>query len=174
MKGPTMKLNRKKKAFFSWGLSFFCSVLAILFCTSASLAAHHKEEQTTASDVKKEVRETFTVMKNYTLDQQDEAMAAAEEKIEKLDARISEMQESLDNKWQDMSRATQVKTRQTLRTLRQNRQNLAEWYGGMRHSSRDAWEEVKKGFVDSYVRLERAFTQANKEFDKDKDKDKDK
>jgi TolA-binding protein len=151
-------------------LAALFSVLAILLSTSVSLAAHHDDDKTTASDVKQEVMETYDVLKSYTLEQRDEAMATAEDQIERLDAQISRMQGSIDNKWQDMSQATRERTRKTLDELREKREELAEWLGGLRYSSKDAWEEVKKGFADSFDRLERAFTRASKDFDNDKNK----
>ena len=30
------------------------------------------------------------------------------------------------------------------------RQDVAEWYGALTHSSSDAWSDIKKGFVDAY------------------------
>lgn len=151
-------------------VAFLSSALAVLFFASVSLAAHHDDEKATASDVKKEAMETYDVLKSYSLEQRDEALAAAENKIEKLDGQIAQMQKTIDNKWQDMSQATQERTRKTLDTLREKREALAEWLGGLRYSSEDAWEEVKKGFSDSYDRLQEAFTQASEDFDKDKDK----
>jgi hypothetical protein len=38
----------------------------------------------------------------------------------------------------------------------------------MRHSSAGAWEEVKKGFAESYDRLERAFKKAKRKFESEK------
>ena len=73
------------------------------------------------------------------------------------------MQKIVDEKWQNMSKATQEKTRETLDTLRKKREDLAEWLGGLRYSSKEAWEDVKKGFADSYDRMERAFEEASKD-----------
>lgn len=146
----------------------FCGFLAVMLCASLSLAAHHKEEKTTASDVKEEILETYDVLKSYTLDQRDEAMVAAQDRINELDAQIARMQEKIDNKWQDMSQATRERTRRTLDTLRQQREELSEWFGGLRYSSQEAWEEVKKGFADSYDRLEDAVVRAGEEFEQDK------
>jgi hypothetical protein len=38
-------------------------------------------------------------------------------------------------------------------------------YGGMKHSSAKAWEQVKKGFLDSYESLSKAFDKAVKSFE---------
>jgi hypothetical protein len=52
--------------------------------------------------------------------------------------------------------------------LRKRRNQLAEWYGGMRHSSVDAWGEVKSGFVTSYHDLADAMRNAREQFDQDR------
>ena len=41
---------------------------------------------------------------------------------------------------------------------------LAEWYGGLKHSSSNAWEDVKTGFLESYHQLQGAFDKAAQEF----------
>ena len=51
--------------------------------------------------------------------------------------------------------------------LRQRRNALAEWYGGMRHSSTAAWGEVRTGFVSSYHELAAALRKARAEFAKE-------
>ena len=49
--------------------------------------------------------------------------------------------------------------------LTQKRNQLAEWYGGMKHSSVAAWGIVSEGFVEAYGVMEKAFSDAAKEFD---------
>ena len=146
----------------------FLSAFILLFgLTSVSIAAHHESQKTSASDVKEEAMETYDALKSYTLEQRNEAVRFAQEKIHKLDVRIAGMQKAVDEKWQDMSKATQGKTRETLDILRKKREDLAEWLGGIRYSSKEAWEDVKKGFSDSYDRMEKAFEQANKDITSD-------
>jgi len=140
----------------------------ILLGASVSLAAHHEEQNTTASDVKQEAMETYETLKNYTLAQRDEAVAAADKKLEAIDAKLDAIQSDLNKRWQAMSEATRKKNREMIRKLNKERESVAEWYGGMRHSSSEAWEEVKKGFSDSYDRLERAFAEASMSFEEDK------
>jgi len=81
---------------------------------------------------------------------------------------MDEMENSLDEHWQEMSAAAREKKREALKELRRERQEVSEWYGGMRHSSAEAWEDVKKGFAQSYDRLEDAFKDAAKNFEKEK------
>src|SRR5882762_7446781 len=48
--------------------------------------------------------------------------------------------------------------------LRRERNEAAEWYGGLKHSSAESWEQVKTGFVKSYEVLKESFAKARKGF----------
>ncbi|MGW8311915.1 MAG: hypothetical protein ACWGOL_01640 [Desulfuromonadales bacterium] len=155
-----------KKTLHLLRIAFVIAMLTLLFA-SVSFASQHGESKTTATEVQKKAAETYQALKDYTIEQRDQAVAAAEKKLATLDQQINVLQNDLDARWQTMSQATREKTREMIRKLNKQREAVAEWYGGMRHSSADAWEEVKKGFADSYDRLERAFQDARKNFDKD-------
>ena len=158
------------KSTFGWKLIPILSVFFVLFpSSSVSLAAHHEDQNTTASDVKEEAMETYDAFKEFTLEQRDKAMEEADKKLEAIDAKLDTTQSDLDKRWQSMSDATRKKSRAMTRKLNKEREDIAEWYGGMRHSSAEALEEVKKGFAESYDRLERAFAEASMSFEKDKD-----
>jgi len=45
-----------------------------------------------------------------------------------------------------------------------NATKAAEWYGGLKHSSAESWEQVKTGFVKSYEVLKESFAKARKGF----------
>jgi len=66
-----------------------------------------------------------------------------------------------------MDQASREKAKKTLQALRKKRNELSEWYGGLKHSSADAWDHVKKGFVDGYEALAGAFDKAENEFGSD-------
>lgn len=142
-------------------------LLGVGLTTQVTVAqsAHH-EEKTTAADVQQEISETYTVLKQYTVEQREEAMAAAEARMAALDARIDELQATVDQRWHSMSAIARANARTALDSLHRQRNEVAEWYGGMKQSSAAAWETVKKGFADSYDRLEKAFRQAGEEFEK--------
>jgi len=70
----------------------------------------------------------------------------------------------MEQKWELMDQAARENAQKTLKSLRQNRNNLAEWYGGMKHSSAKAWGHVKNGFIKSYEALLEAYDKAKKEF----------
>lgn len=155
---------------FNWQLIAVLSVFCLLVpSATVSLAAHHEESKTSASDVKKEALETYDAFKKYTLAQRDKAVEAADKKLQAIDENLDTIRKDLDQRWQTMSEVTRQKNREMIRKLNKERENVAEWYGGMRHSSAEAWEEVKKGFADSYDRLERAFAEAKQDFAKQRD-----
>jgi hypothetical protein len=74
------------------------------------------------------------------------------------------MERKLDNEWDKMDQAARKKARATLAALRRERNEVAEWYGGLKHSSAESWEQVKTGFVKSYEVLRDSFARARKEF----------
>ncbi len=147
---------------------FILSLLSILiFSGTASLqASQHKE--VTSTDVKEETAEAYVTLENYTVAQRDEAIVAAKNQLNALDAKIESLQMDLNEGWQDMSKEVQQKKQATLKVLREKRNDVAEWFGGLRHSSVEAWEEVKTGFSKSYDQLEKAFNKASDEFESDK------
>ena len=141
-----------------------CFVLIILATAAIGLASQHEDNKTTSGEVKQETAEAYHAIVDYSVDQRDEAINAARAQLDKLDAKIDTMQNRLDERWHKMTRAAQQKQQAALKTLRAKRNDVAEWYGGLRHSSADAWDKVKMGFSDSYSRLEKAFDSARKEF----------
>ena len=148
--------------------ALLCTAFMFLLVATAGFAAEQKQDGTTAAEVKKNAAQTYESLKDYTVQQRDKAVADAKEELAKLDRRIDEMQRDIDANWQKMSAAARKQTRESLDLLRKKREETAEWYGGLKHSSAEAWEEVKKGFSDSYDRLEQAVKNASKEF-KEKD-----
>jgi len=130
----------------------------------AQTGAKTAPQSTSMSEVKHDVAETAQAIKNYTVEQKDEAVKKAREALDELDARIDKLQARLDEKWNQMSQAAREKAQATERGLRKERTEAAEWYGGLRHSSAKAWGNVKSGFVKSYEALADAIHKAEREY----------
>lgn len=137
---------------------------ALLTVSPLSFAAETSGHKTTAKDVSRKVDETGQAIKNYTVAQRDEAIKQAKAALDDLDARIGRMERKLDNEWDRMDQAGRKKARATLNALRRQRNEAAEWYGGLKHSSAESWEQVKAGFVKSYDVLRESFAKARKQF----------
>jgi len=118
----------------------------------------------TATDISRKANETGRAIKDYTVAQRDEAIKQAKAGLDDLDTRIRRMERKLDSEWERMDEAARKRARATLNALRRERNEAAEWYGGLKHSSTESWEQVKAGFVKSYEVLKESFAKARKEF----------
>ena len=122
-----------------------------------SLSAEAPGGKTTAKDVSKAI-------KGYTVTQRDEAVKSAKAAMDELDASIRRLERKTASEWDKMDEAARRKARATLDALHRQRNELSEWYGGLKHSSAEAWDEVKNGFSKSYDTLRGAFGKARKAF----------
>jgi chromosome segregation ATPase len=123
-----------------------------------------KIDKTTAKEVKQEMQDFLQTLSSYTADQRDEAVRKTKTALGNLDSRIDALETSIDSNWDRMDKAAREKARTNLKALRKQRTELAEWYGSLKSSSADAWEQVKKGFSDAYTALSDAWEKAVNEF----------
>ena len=135
---------------------------ALLAGSPLSFAA--ESTGTTAKDVARKAGETGRAIKDYTVAQRDEAIKNAKAALDDLDSRIGRLERKLDSEWERMDQAARKKSRATLNELRRERNEFGEWYGGLKHSSAESWEQVKAGFVKSYEVLKESFAKARKQF----------
>jgi hypothetical protein len=156
-----MRADRLREVILVFVLASALALVAVPVAT-AQTGAPPGPQQTTTSQIKQDVAETVQAIKNYSAAQKDEAVKKAQEALDGLDARIDRMQAQLDKKWNGMSQAAHREARTTMEALRKERTQAAEWYGGLKHSSAAAWEEVKGGFVKSYQALRDAVGKAEK------------
>ena len=129
-----------------------------------AVAAEPPAGKGTAKEVSRNIDETGKAIRNYTVAQRDEAVKKAKAALDDLDRRIGQMERKLDRDWERTDDAARKKARATLNALRRERNEAAEWYGGLKHSSAEAWEQVKSGFVKSYEALKESFAKARKQF----------
>jgi len=150
-----------------WGVALV--LCGCLFLMPTLLTAESGGTDTVSkAEVKKELRDAAEAIRQYAAAQRQEALKKAEELLKDLDRRIEELERNMDDQWATMSAAARSNARETLKALRQHRNEVAEWYGGLKHSSDGAWEHMKKGFSDAYADLGEAWQNAREEFAKDK------
>jgi hypothetical protein len=143
---------------------------AIIILACGSSFADQKAEgddKSTANDVKRETLEAVQAIKSYSIKQRDTAVKDVKAALKNLDARIDSMQNRIEGRWDEMDQASREQMRETLRVLRKKRNEVSEWYGGLKHSSAGAWDHVKDGFVEGYKALSNAFDKAESEFKED-------
>lgn len=139
-------------------------VAAVSVLPAVSFAGTSSTEKTSMQDVQQQMKEAAVAIKKYSVEQRDEAGKQVKSSLDKLDADIERLQQRLDKKADDMDQAAREKARATLAEIRQQRNDLSEWYGAMQHSTDKAWLEIKSGFVKSFNTLQRSFDKAQKEF----------
>ena len=144
-------------------------VASVLLLFSAATYAGQKEQdnKTTSEDVKKETKEALQTIKSYSYEQRDKAVKEVKSVLNVLDVRIDRMQGQIEQKWNEMDQSSRDQLRNTLKTLRDKRNQLSEWYGGLQQSSAGAWNHVKEGFIEGYDSVASAFDKAQKEFNSD-------
>lgn len=139
-------------------------IIGLLGLTSSLSYAQSEDTDISIKEIRKETKELFNTIGNYTVDKKDETLKKAKESLNKLDERVDNLESNVDEKWDKMSDAVRMQTRENLRALRKQRNEVAQWYGNMQSSTADAWEYTKKGFSSAYKDLEKAWAKSEKEF----------
>lgn len=129
---------------------FLC--LFMLFAGAALAASDAGSDQSDSSG--KQWSETMDALGSYTADQKDKALAAGKKTLDAMDRRIDELEAWTSEHWDSLSEETRERKTEMLSDMRRQRNKVAEWYGGMKHSSADAWDGVKQGFIKSYDKLQ--------------------
>ncbi|QEW06419.1 sll1863 family stress response protein [Nitrincola iocasae] len=153
------------------------SLFAILIVTAicftpviyAQTGANESNHEVTTQDIQTETRELIETLQQYSVEQRDEAVNATEQMLESLDQRIDVLQRRIDNNWDEMSDEARQTTRDNMRALREQRNKLSEWYGGLKNSTDSAWDQMKAGFSDAYSSMSNAWEKAKNEYE-DNDK----
>lgn len=136
--------------------------LALALALAAIAQLSLADDKTTSKDVSRKVEDAGKAIGSYTIAQRDQAIKSAQAGVAELDARIRRMERKVDAEWDKMDAAARKNARATLNALHKERDEVAEWYGGMKHGSAEAWEEVKGGFVKSYEGLKQSLAKAGK------------
>lgn len=146
-----------------YGLSIVLATLAV-FGMGSPETVRAASDKATMGDVKKEVGEAAVAIKNYSVAQRDEAIAKAKTAMDDLDGKIEKLRSSIHRRWGKMDQAARRKAQTALNELKRQRKHMAESYGALQRSSSGAWEQMKKGFSDSYNDLHDAWQKAEQEF----------
>jgi chromosome segregation ATPase len=147
----------------------FTMILSVMLSSiSPSLAATSGSSTASAADVQQEAKDLMQALKGYTVKQRDEAVRKTKAALDNLDQRIDALENRIDNNWDKMNNTARAKARASLKALRKQRTEVAEWYGSLKSSTADAWKHIKQGFSDAYMDLHEAWVKSEKEFVSDK------
>jgi hypothetical protein len=137
-----------------------CTVAAQVVLAPLAIPAEPATSKMTAKDVSKKADETARAVGKYTIQERDEALKSAKAALDDVDARMRALDRKVDREWDHMDQAARARARTAQNALRRERDEVAEWYGGLKHSSAESWDEVKTGFVSSYEKLKASFAKA--------------
>ncbi|OOV88366.1 hypothetical protein BTA35_0202295 [Oceanospirillum linum] len=138
----------------------------LLSVASFSMAANKEDTNVTAQDIRQETADVVETLQAYTEDQQQEAVQTARQVMQRADERINQLEAQIDNRWDQLSKPARKETQAALRELRQERNQLSEWYGSMKESSKGAWSEMRNGFNKAYQSMSDAWQDAQEEYDR--------
>ena len=134
--------------------------LTLVLATVSQLSL--ADDKATGKDVGKKVEDAGEAIGSYTIAQRDQAIKSAQRALADVDERLRRAEREADAQWDKMDAAARRNARATLNALHKERDELAEWYGGLKHGSAEAWGEVKGGFVKSYEGLKQSLARAAK------------
>lgn len=150
---------------------FMFMLMAIFGVTSVSYAESSRtessSEKNSMQDVQQEAQDFLQTLGTYTANQRDEAIRETRAALDSLDQQIDVLEMRIDNNWEQMNKAAREQARSSLKALRKQRIQVAEWYGSLKSSSADAWEHTKQGFSEAYNALYESWKKSQKEFDAD-------
>lgn len=120
------------------------SVVSLFFLAASPVFAGNKP------GAPEEARKVAEAIGDFTIEQKDAATAKALELIDFLDKKITSWENHTEENWNELRHSSQKYYRISSRKMRKFRNEVSEWYGSMKYSSRETWEDVKRGFSYSY------------------------
>lgn len=131
---------------------------------------HAEPEHSTVDELKRETQELGDTLQQYGADQKDQAEDSINRALTALDKRIAELDEELSENWDDMSNAAREHSKESLASLREQRERVQTWYNELKTSSASAWERAKKGFSNAYDALSEQWNETERDLNLDQEK----
>lgn len=122
-------------------------------------------EKTTLKDVKKELMDVISVLKGFSFEQKEKAVAEAKETVKTLDARIDSMQAELNAITDEKVKGTKEQLQERIDDLKKQKDQLNSKIDSLASSSADAWDDIKNGVSKSMQELDSAIEKAEAEFE---------
>lgn len=140
-------------------------LLVLTLISTAAFVSVATASENTWADIKQETSETMKAIGGYTAEKRDDFVAGSDSVIKKIDQRMEALNQKIESSWDTMSAASRKQATETRRALRVKRNQLGEWFGGVKHTGGEAWEDTKQGFIGAYHSIEEGFDQAEDEFE---------
>lgn len=140
------------------------ALIGIFTAMPAFSADRPSGERVSKKEVGQEVKEAVEAIKAYSADQKDEAVKKGKAVLDNLDVRIEQMESKIKKEWDQMGDSARNTAKTSLEGIKRQREKVAEWYGSLKQSSAGAWENTKKGFLESYQAVHESFDKVADKF----------
>jgi len=137
-------------------LTVFILIFSVMLTLSV-FASDHESEKLTAEDASNEMDKTIEAIESYSIGQKDKAVKELRAVLDDLDDSINMLEKRFDQARDEMDQKSREQIREYMMDIRKQRENLSEWYGGMKYGSLQTWDTVKKGFIDTSYQLKETF-----------------
>lgn len=137
--------------------------LTVSVCAMMPAQAQAPEDKASVERISQEADDLMSALKAYGAAQREDALKKTKATLDSLDRRIDLLEARVDAQWSKMDKAAREQARNSLKALRQQRREVATWFGSMRDGSAEAWEEIKTGFAGAYQALNEAWQKTEKD-----------
>ncbi len=134
---------------------------AILF--SGAIHAQEASDLITSEEVKTDISQAMEAVGKYSVQEKDEALAAAREGLQDLDAEIDRREAALRESWDSLEDGARDEYAEAVTDLRAARNHLGERVGALEAGSEDAWGDLKAGFTSAYADFKARWEEADSE-----------
>lgn len=148
------------------------TTFAVLFSALCVLSAplHAETENSSVENLKQETQELGKALQEYGSDQKGQAEDSINRALSALDKRIAELEQELSENWDEMSNTARDRSKESLASLREQRERVQNWYNELKASSASAWEQAKKGFSEAYEALSKQWNETEQDLTLDQEK----
>lgn len=142
---------------------FWLLLTGFFLLPAAALAGNTHDDEVEMQLLAQEMDATATAIKQYSVEQREQALLQIKTTLNKFDAQIAHLEQQLRKRAGLMDKRAYDKASATLLKIKDHREQVAEWYDNMHNSTAATWQNVKRGFLKSYVALQEAFDKVQKE-----------
>lgn len=138
-------------------------VSSMALAPQMAMAQNQETEPGTLEQLRTELSEAMEAVGAYSVEQRDEALAAARDALDRVDAEIERQEQALRENWAEMSEAAQDAARERLNDLRDARNRLAERFGALQAGADSAWDELTDGFGNAWDSFTDVWSQSDED-----------
>ncbi|MCC4307581.1 hypothetical protein LL252_03265 [Alcanivorax marinus] len=138
---------------------------ALMMATTASSWAQDATEgvpnvkQPEQENIQAQMRDTWEAIKQFSVEQKDQALAALSQAMTALDEDIDHARANIDENWQDMSQEARLQKQEALADMKDKREDLGEQYQELKAASADNWEVAKARFGGAWEETKDAWAE---------------